>query len=173
MTSHNPASVERKSAKDLLRQADDPWSLPRLHRELVDAHAFLVTAAQSSVTNLAAMPRDHWGTLMKRAPVELPTQGRPELVSPAIESHNFGEIVNQCATLERLIEAVAWAANQAELTSKSFSKRLSSPTRHGLKRGFFRYETRFEGERTVIFEVRQGPDPKVAANGKKRPKRAH
>jgi hypothetical protein len=79
------------------------------------AHQFLVAAACATVPRLMDLPAVSWGAAAKREHVALPKLGRPPLVSPAIERHSFIEVMNQSATLERLIDTIVWAETQNDL----------------------------------------------------------
>jgi hypothetical protein len=50
-----------------------------------------------------------WGVAVKRIRVDLPAEGRPKLIASTISSHSLIEAMNQCATMERLLDALAWA----------------------------------------------------------------
>lgn len=50
-----------------------------------------------------------WGTHFKRVRVDLPRDARPLLMRAAEDHHSLAEVVNQCATMERLLDALAWA----------------------------------------------------------------
>lgn len=41
--------------------------------------------------------------------VELSREGRPALIPPAVTSHSLIEVINQSATMERLLDALTWA----------------------------------------------------------------
>lgn len=77
--------------------------------QLKAAHQYLVqlgvvalqSANGTNVTNL-------WGTQMKRVKIVFPTGERPALVSTDHEDHSLTEVINQCATMERLIDALVW-----------------------------------------------------------------
>jgi hypothetical protein len=78
------------------------------------AHDYLV--AQGAVAIAQAVEcRESvtWGTAIKRLRVEFPKEGQPEGVQPRDESHNLVEVINQCATIERLIDALTWIQNEA------------------------------------------------------------
>lgn len=64
----------------------------------------LVVAARATVPRLTMLPAEGWGAAAKRVYVVLPEGDRPPLVSKARSTHSFAEVVNQCATLERLSE---------------------------------------------------------------------
>lgn len=95
-----------------LRALTSPQDLMGRLRE---AHRFLVAAARATVPRLLDLPSDAWGASVKREHVALPQLGRPPLVSPSIPKHGFVEVLNQCATLERLIDALAWVETVGEL----------------------------------------------------------
>lgn len=84
--------------------------------ELRAAHRYLVAAARETVPRLLDLRSDFWGSAGKREHVVLPGgDDRPDLVSKTIERHAFIEVLNQCATLERLIDTLEWAAQRDEL----------------------------------------------------------
>lgn len=83
-------------------------SLTRCHALLLDAHDYL--ARQGMDAARRAMLVDDaatWGTAFKRVRVELPPTGRPDLVRAAAAHHSLAEVMNQCATMERLLDALA------------------------------------------------------------------
>jgi hypothetical protein len=80
--------------------------------ELRSAHEFVRLAAQRTLSNMFDVPVDRsWGATVKRRRVDLPVEGRPRLIEPESRSHNFSELVNLCATVERLLDAMDWADN--------------------------------------------------------------
>lgn len=89
-----------------------PVSAPIRPRELLEelraAHQFLVEAAQATVPRLLELSADSWGSAAKRVLVDLREAHRPMRVPKDVTTHSFVEVVNQCATLERLIDALAW-----------------------------------------------------------------
>lgn len=64
---------------------------------------------------------------MKRVRVELPPDDRPRLVCEADVSHSLAEVMNQCATMERLLDALAWAQTDASGLS-TFNVAVCHPT---------------------------------------------
>ena len=84
-----------------------PIEVARLRAELETAHEFLVLGARAAVERLRGADTATWGADAKRVSVVF------EGTAPARVSrhpkHNFIEVVNQCATLERLIDALAWS----------------------------------------------------------------
>jgi hypothetical protein len=83
-------------------------SIAKVFQDLSVAHAFLVDAARRSIPRLGQLATSQWGVTAKRVAVSLPAE-RPELVPDAIDNLPFSEVVNQCATLERLLGALHWA----------------------------------------------------------------
>lgn len=78
------------------------------------AHQYLV---KRGIAALEELTHDGdlaiWGRRMKRVAVLLDGE-RPLLVAAA-GRHNLGEVINQCATLERLLDALAWTQSQPDL----------------------------------------------------------
>src|SRR5579863_6241094 len=79
--------------------------------QIRNAHEYLVRyGVQALVAAQAAEVSDDWGTQVKRIRVDFPEGDRPELIDPSIPGHNLTEVYNQCATIERLIDALQWAS---------------------------------------------------------------
>lgn len=89
-------------------------SLASCHALLRSAHDYLArqgaeaTLRAARVTDLAG-----WGSTLKRVRVALPGDGRPAIVRDDGAEHSLAEVVNQCATMERLLDALAWAQTPA------------------------------------------------------------
>ena len=84
-------------------------SVADCYARLTVAHDYLVRAAMKAVSSMAAINGNtQWGTAAKRISVVLGA-GRPIDIGEDIESHNVVEVINQVATLERLLEVLAWA----------------------------------------------------------------
>ncbi|MCK6531802.1 MAG: hypothetical protein L6Q84_02430 [Polyangiaceae bacterium] len=83
--------------------------------QLRQAHRFLVAAARDTVPRFMKLPSETWGSDAKREHVVLPVAERPQLVSKDVADHSFIEVLNQCATLERLLDTLAWINTVAEL----------------------------------------------------------
>lgn len=80
---------------------------------LREAHDYLARRGREAAHRAALVEAPTaWGSAFKRVRVELPPDDRPTLVR-ADESHNLVEVVNQCATMERLLDALAWAQTPA------------------------------------------------------------
>jgi hypothetical protein len=75
------------------------------------AHEFLTARAKSA---LQASDEDGacWGIALKRSSVDLSGDGIPSLIGKTEEK--LGEVINIAATVERLIDAIKWFAEQAE-----------------------------------------------------------
>ena len=89
----------------------EPLPLSIALDQLIEAHRFLAFHGTLAVRQ-AAQQLDqiaYWGTDLKRIKVLLPSGDRPELIDAAIHEHNLTEVYNQCATMERLIDAMQWA----------------------------------------------------------------
>jgi hypothetical protein len=84
-----------------------PLPIAQLRLELQAAHDYLAKAGQAAVRHLGTATLESWGADVKRVTVAL-DDAPPARVSRR-GHHNFVEVVNQCATLERLIDALAWA----------------------------------------------------------------
>lgn len=96
-------------AGHLVAQVCSPTRLHDLGQQLRAAHQFLVAAARATVPRLVDLSSESWGGLVKREHVTLPSGKRPLLVNASTTKHSFAEVVNQCATLERLIDTLSWA----------------------------------------------------------------
>ena len=84
-------------------------SLQDCIRQLTEAHDCLVTAASAMLSAAHKTDPKYWGSDFKRLQVALPAL-RPAILQR--EAHNFGEIVNQVAGLERLLDGLEWFAIQ-------------------------------------------------------------
>ena len=78
-----------------------------------------------------------WGSDLKRIRVPLPKKGRPQIISCEGEDHNYVEVINQCATMERLLDALAWAitptSQLSDYTVEYCHPTTSSQTKDGEK----------------------------------------
>jgi hypothetical protein len=86
-----------------------PISIVQCLKMVQAAHHYLVDCGNSILqqTNLLERYTD-WGSTFKRIRVGLPQDNRPELIDKALTDHNLIEICNQCATIERLMDALHW-----------------------------------------------------------------
>lgn len=98
------------------------------HALLLDAHNYLARRGMDAARRAVRVDdASTWGTDFKRVRVELPPIGRPELVHDAAAHHSLAEVMNQCATMERLLDALSWAQTDASGMS-SWSVTLCHPT---------------------------------------------
>ena len=82
--------------------------------ELRAAHAYLAEHGVRAFKRAAELgPSARWGQSVKRLHVELPSDSRPELAEAAPSEHSITEVYNQCANVERLIDAVKWCLSPA------------------------------------------------------------
>lgn len=91
---------------------------------LQKAHAFLVDKSKDAARQLLDLATSDWGQRAKRVYVPLSGQGKPLNVSA--ESVPLAEVINQCATLERLLDVLTWAADDVVL--KSYKVVVCHPT---------------------------------------------
>ncbi len=113
-----------------------PLATAVLRERLQAAHDYLARAAQGVVPRLAGLPVRRWGIAAKREPVRLGSP-RPDSVTPHVDVHSFAEVVNQCATLERLLDAVSWAETEfgdhlVQLCNPTTSSNKKDPDDHDL-----------------------------------------
>ncbi len=124
--------------------------IPRadLHAELELAHNYLAECAKRTLQSLPEIPVRSWGSQMKRTYVQL-TADRPKHVVQDRHEHSLTEIMNQCATLERLIDALTWASIRASGLDHYYvtaCNPTTSSTGHDL-------ELRDEAGNVALFEV--------------------
>jgi hypothetical protein len=80
-------------------------------QNLREAHRFLILRANATIQELNRNDFQ-WGILLKRATVELNVGEIPRLIGK--EHEKLAEVINIAATVERLIDAIDWFANQEE-----------------------------------------------------------
>ena len=75
------------------------------------AHKFVRRHAHQTLKKVACIePNISWGSSVKRKRVKFPLPDqRPILLRYAADNHNLSELVNMCATVERLLGALVWA----------------------------------------------------------------
>jgi hypothetical protein len=83
-------------------------SVPDCYAQLERTHHYLVAAGRRAIESLLPTPDVTWGTQLKRLRVQLDA-GKPDCVGRNVSSHNLMEVINQCATLERMLHVLAWA----------------------------------------------------------------
>jgi hypothetical protein len=114
---HHFCAISQRMSGHLIRPINIAMSPRDLAKQLRSAQTFLVTAARLTVLQLANIPADRWASAVKREYVQLAQANRPQIIDPNICEHSFAEVVNQCATLERLIDTLDWVETHPELGS--------------------------------------------------------
>ncbi len=116
--------IERIPAK-----GHDPLPLEVCRSALQKAHDFLARKGKEAVRRaLDVGSTRYWGTEVKRVRVYLPKDEWPMLVSPKTEEHNLVEVVNQCATTERLLDVLTWAQNEESELAEHLVERCHPTT---------------------------------------------
>ena len=96
--------------KSFVADGNGRMKLEECRSLLQEAHDFLVLKGKAAVEQASAAGGvRYWGSEAKRVRVRLPEGERPKLVSPKTEEHNLVEVMNQCATMERLLDVLEWA----------------------------------------------------------------
>jgi len=92
--------------------ANSRTSLRECREMLEETYRYIVehsrTALDAQIALAAPVP---WGATLKRATVPLEGPDRPGLVGAS--EHNLIEVINQCANLERLVDALRWIESDA------------------------------------------------------------
>lgn len=88
-----------------------PCPLRDARQELMRAHHTLVAAAQQAAKTMAALEGGAWGAAAKRVRVTWAVSTSTLLSE--IGNQPLSEVINQCATVERLLDAVAWVLSRA------------------------------------------------------------
>ncbi len=100
--------------RSLLVDGAPPLTLGECARLVREAHDYLARRGADAIERAWHAKGDpNWGSLVKRIQVDLPTDGRPELIGLTKSEHNLVEVLNQCATMERLLDALDWAQTAA------------------------------------------------------------
>jgi hypothetical protein len=108
---------------------DDPMPLEECRSVVQEAHDYLVRKGMEAVRRAFDVGRmRYWGTEVKRVRVLLPKDEWPELVSSETEEHNLVEVMNQCATMERLLDALEWAQSAGSGLAESLVERCHPTT---------------------------------------------
>jgi hypothetical protein len=95
----------------LLKAIERVSSIDETYHAIDSAHSYLVSHAKNALININVMDTSEkeWGIIFKRLQVVFPNQTRPELIDPQLRVHTLSEIINQSATLARLLDALSWA----------------------------------------------------------------
>jgi len=130
----------------------DATPIGQVLREINEAHSFLNLEGRVAARRIVGVGDEHWGVQVKRINVLLPKDKRPHLCRDAPDEHSFSEVVNQCATLTRLIDALAWTSEQwPNAVVTRCHPTTSSRKRHGVPDNDLM--VRLEGRRALRFEV--------------------
>ena len=98
----------------LIRGITEEFDLQKMLDELRAAHAYLAERGAQAFMRAAELdPSARWGHSVKRLHVELPSNSRLGLTEDAPSEHSITEVYNQCANVERLIDAVKWCLKPA------------------------------------------------------------
>ncbi|PLS82911.1 MAG: hypothetical protein CYG60_23295 [Actinobacteria bacterium] len=94
----------------------DRKTLTACQADVKEARDYLATYGAEAIRRASgSQGGPDWGSSVKRARVILPDGPRPALISSETWEHNLVEVVNQCATMERLIDALCWAQTEPSL----------------------------------------------------------
>jgi len=86
--------------------------------DLIAARNYLVKYGRLALVRAADIDATAaWGSSVKRVKVILPAEGRPDVVSSSIHQHSLVEVLNQCATLDRLLDALEWIQRDPRLAA--------------------------------------------------------
>jgi hypothetical protein len=118
----------------LIKAQSVPFDIKTYRRQLRKAHDFLVRCGLPALRKAADLTGSaNWGAKVKRVQVELPEKGRPDLIPHEVIRHNLSEVINQCATLERLIDALEWCLSE-ESGLSAYRGVVCHPTTSSAKR---------------------------------------
>lgn len=91
-------------------------SLESCHAEIREAQGYLAANGAEAIRRSADLGGgERSGIGAKRVRVAFPEQLRPALIGQGLKDHNLAEVVNQCATMERLLDALCWARTEPSL----------------------------------------------------------
>ena len=91
----------------LIAGTTEEFDLQMMLAELREVHEFLTEHGAKAIRHAAELgPSPKRGQSVKRIRVEIPNHGRPDLAEFAPSEHSITEVYNQCANVERLIDAI-------------------------------------------------------------------
>ena len=96
----------------LIRPLLGPCSLHQAQQQLIEAHEQLVACGRAAVDELKTVTPVGWGSAAKRVRAVLPNM-RSTLLNEANSDQSLTELINQCATVERLLDAINWVLHTA------------------------------------------------------------
>ena len=87
-----------------------PLQVSEVIKNLRNAHEYLAKLGVETLQKSRDISTaQYWGSAIKRLSIIFPDGERPELISISHDKHSLIEVINQCATMERLIDALEWA----------------------------------------------------------------
>lgn len=90
----------------LIQPLEGPLLVSEAHGQLANAHSGLVVAARQAASRLASLSKSKWGVAAKRLRVTC-NSFNATLLNTEV-SQPLSEVINQCATVERLLDAMTW-----------------------------------------------------------------
>ncbi len=92
-------------------------SLDSCYEDIREAHGYLAANGADAFRRSADVGGgERWGIGAKRVRVAFPKKPRPAMIGQGLKDHNLAEVVNQCATMERLLDALDWAHTEPSLS---------------------------------------------------------
>jgi hypothetical protein len=95
----------------LIAPLKGPCALQVAYQDLIHAHDVLVASARQAAQSLAGLDSIGWGAAAKRHRVAW-RHTNASLLS-AVVNQPLIEVINQCATVERLLDAMGWVLSVA------------------------------------------------------------
>jgi hypothetical protein len=144
------------------RYSDEPkkvkWTIQKAQEHLSRAHKLLKRAGHAALKTAAntSRPNEHWGTTVKRELVRATSDKL--LMTQGIAAQNLVEVINMCATVERVLDTLEWArgngfseylvlcchptasSDHAARKKKQFDNDLVLVQRLGKRKQFARFE---------------------------------
>lgn len=150
--SHHGLSSQRR---DLVRPIEEEISVESCISILKEALIFLAEAGKNAISTFSTPTNLSWGSNIKRLAVQLPRAERPYLIPGKIDRHNFIEVANQCATMERLIDALNWVNENQDFNE--YKVKSCNPTTSSSKSNSSKKNDRdlilIKGDNRCFFEV--------------------
>lgn len=99
--------------REFIADGEGYITLEECWRDVKEARDYLARHGAEALEGArAAEDLLRWGSRIKRVRVSFPEGERPRLIDPELDEHNLVEVVNQCATMERLLDALEWAGSR-------------------------------------------------------------
>lgn len=95
----------------LIEPLQGPGALKDAHQELIQAYEVLVASARQAAQALANLDPIGWGAAAKR--LRVTWSDTPASMLSDVEEQLLTEVINQCATVERMLDAMAWVLSVA------------------------------------------------------------